>query len=420
MKFRTTVQSGMQNACPRTKKKNGLGARGRNMVSTALLMMIYLSFISLGLPDSMLGSAWPAMNVSLNAPLWGAGLVQMLISFCTIISSLNSAKLIRRFGTGKLTAISVATTALALLGFSLAKNYAFLLLMAVPLGLGAGAVDAGLNNYVALHCEAKHMSWLHCFWGVGTIIGPMILSAVLRVGGSWATGYRAVGLIQCAVSALLFATLGMWKRSNIQQEEYGAKALSVWEVLSLPGAKAGMVTFLCYCAVESTLGLWGATYISQVRGVDEATAASFGAMFYIGITVGRAISGFMAMKLLPKQMVRVGQALLALGCIFMMIPAGSTLSGIGLVVCGLGCAPIYPNIIQDTPVNYGTENSQAAIGVQMAFAYVGSTFLPSIFGALAGVGGYGLLPYFAISICVLMTVLFGIQKKIVETKVKTD
>ena len=390
------------------------------MVSTALLMMIYLSFISLGLPDSMLGSAWPAMNVSLNAPLWGAGLVQMLISFCTIISSLNSAKLIRRFGTGKLTAISVATTALALLGFSLAKNYAFLLLMAVPLGLGAGAVDAGLNNYVALHCEAKHMSWLHCFWGVGTIIGPMILSAVLRVGGSWATGYRAVGLIQCAVSALLFATLGMWKRGNIQQEEHSAKALSVWEVLSLPGAKAGMVTFLCYCAVESTLGLWGATYISQVRGVDEATAASFGAMFYIGITVGRAISGFMAMKLLPKQMVRVGQALLALGCIFMMIPAGSTLSGIGLVVCGLGCAPIYPNIIQDTPVNYGTENSQAAIGVQMAFAYVGSTFLPSIFGALAGVDGYGLLPYFAISICVLMTVLFGIQKKIVETKVKIN
>ena len=376
------------------------------MVSTALLMMIYLSFISLGLPDSMLGSAWPAMNVSLNAPLWGAGLVQMLISFCTIISSLNSAKLIRRFGTGKLTAISVATTALAL--------------MAVPLGLGAGAVDAGLNNYVALHCEAKHMSWLHCFWGIGTIIGPMILSAVLRIGGSWATGYRAVGLIQCAVSALLFATLGMWKHGNIQQEEHGAKALSVWEVLSLPGAKAGMVTFLCYCAVESTLGLWGATYISQVRGVDEATAASFGAMFYIGITVGRAISGFMAMKLLPKQMVRVGQALLALGCIFMMIPAGSTLSGIGLVVCGLGCAPIYPNIIQDTPVNYGTENSQAAIGVQMAFAYVGSTFLPSIFGALAGVGGYGLLPYFAISICVLMTVLFGIQKKIVETKVKTS
>ena len=292
--------------------------------------------------------------------------------------------------------------------------------MAVPLGLGAGAVDAGLNNYVALHCEAKHMSWLHCFWGVGTIIGPMILSAVLRIGGSWATGYRVVGLIQCAVSALLFATLNMWKRTDIQQEEHEAKTLSVLDVLKLPGAKAGMVTFLCYCAVESTLGLWGATYISQVRGVDEAMAASFGAMFYIGITAGRAISGFMAMKLLPKQMVRVGQALLALGCMLMMIPAGSTLSGIGLVMCGLGCAPIYPNIIQDTPVNYGEENSQAAIGVQMAFAYVGSTFLPSIFGALAGVGGYGLLPYFAMGICLLMAVLFGIQKKTVETKVKTN
>ena len=264
-----------------------------NVVSTALLTLIYLSFISLGLPDSVLGSAWPAMTVSLNAPLWGAGLIQMLISFCTIISSLNSARLIRKFGTGGLTAISVATTALALLGFSLAKNYAFLLLMAVPLGLGAGAVDAGLNNYVALHCGAKHMSWLHCFWGVGTIIGPMILSAVLRVGGSWRMGYRAVGLMQCAVSALLFATLGMWKRSDIQQEEREAKTLGVLDVLRLPGAKAGMMTFFGYCAVESTLGLWGATYISQVRGVSEATAASFGAMCYIGLTVGRAASGCM-------------------------------------------------------------------------------------------------------------------------------
>ena len=389
-------------------------------MATFFLCMIYAAFISLGLPDSLLGAAWPAMQPALGVPLDSAGVLSMIVAGGTVVASLSADRMLHRFGTGRVTLVSVTMTACALLGYALAPGFWWLALAAVPMGLGAGAVDAGLNNYVALHCEAKHMSWLHCFWGVGTIIGPMILSAVLRVGGSWATGYRVVGLIQCSVSVLLFATLGMWKRGNIQQEEHGAKALSVWEVLSLPGAKAGMVTFLCYCAVESTLGLWGATYISQVRGVDEATAASFGAMFYIGITAGRAISGFMAMKLLPKQMVRVGQALLALGCIFMMIPAGSTLSGIGLVVCGLGCAPIYPNIIQDTPVNYGTENSQAAIGVQMAFAYVGSTFLPSIFGALAGVGGYGLLPYFAISICVLMTVLFGIQKKIVETKVKTS
>ena len=240
-----------------------------NVVSTALLTPIYLSFISLGLPDSVLGSAWPAMTVSLNAPLWGAGLIQMLISFCTIISSLNSARLIRKFGTGRLTAISVATTALALLGFSLAKNYVFLLVMAVPLGLGAGAVDAGLNNFVALHYEARHMSWLHCFWGVGATLGPVILSLFLGGKHGWRGGYGAVGLMQCAVSALLFATLGMWKRSDIQQEEREAKTLGVLDVLRLPGAKAGMMTFFGYCAVESTLGLWGATYISQVRGVSE-------------------------------------------------------------------------------------------------------------------------------------------------------
>jgi len=382
--------------------------------------MIYAAFISLGLPDSLLGAAWPAMQPALGVPLDSAGVLSMIVAGGTVVASLSADRMLHRFGTGRVTLVSVTMTACALLGYALAPGFWWLALAAVPMGLGAGAVDAGLNNYVALHCGAKHMSWLHCFWGVGTIIGPMILSAVLRVGGSWRMGYRAVGLMQCAVSALLFATLGMWKRSDIQQEEREAKTLGVLDVLRLPGAKAGMMTFFGYCAVESTLGLWGATYISQVRGVSEATAASFGAMFYIGITVGRAASGFMAMKLLPKQMVRLGQALLALGCVLMMIPAGSTLSGIGLVVCGLGCAPIYPNIIQDTPVNYGAENSQAAIGVQMAFAYVGSTFLPSIFGALAGVGGYGWMPYFAMGICAMMAVLFNIQKKIVETKVKTD
>lgn len=385
-----------------------------------LLALIYLAFISLGLPDSLLGSGWPVMHAELGVPVSYMGVVSMVISGGTIVSSLLSDKLTRKLGTGGVTAASVLLTVLGLFGFSFSTKFWMLLAFAVPYGLGAGAIDAALNNYVALHYKARHMSWLHCFWGVGTIIGPMILSAVLRVGGSWRMGYRAVGLMQCAVSALLFATLGMWKRSDIQQEEREAKTLGVLDVLRLPGAKAGMMTFFGYCAVESTLGLWGATYISQVRGVSEATAASFGAMFYIGITVGRAASGFMAMKLLPKQMVRLGQALLVLGCVLMMIPAGSTLSGIGLVVCGLGCAPIYPNIIQDTPVNYGAENSQAAIGVQMAFAYVGSTFLPSIFGALAGVGGYGWMPYFAMGICAMMAVLFNIQKKIVETKVKTD
>lgn len=381
-----------------------------------LLSLIYIAFISLGLPDSLLGSGWPVMHTELGVPVSYMGIVSMVISGGTIISSLLSDKLTRKFGTRIVTVASVFLTVIALFGFSLSSRFWMLIVFAVPYGLGAGAIDAALNNYIALHYKAKHMSWLHCFWGVGTIIGPIILSALLKSGRTWASGYRAVGLIQCGVSLLLFMTLNMWKRGDIQKEELEAKTLSVAEVLRLPGAKAGMTTFFCYCALESTLGLWGATYISQVRGVNEATAASFGAMFYMGITIGRAISGFVAMKLLPKQMVRLGEALLAVGCVMMMIPAGSTLSGLGLVVCGLGCAPIYPNIIQDTPVNYGEENSQAAIGVQMAFAYVGSTFLPSIFGALAGMTGYELLPYFVFALCALMAVLFGVQKKIVESR----
>lgn len=389
------------------------------MVSTALLAVIYISFISLGLPDSMLGSAWPAMSGALSAPLWGAGFVQMLISFCTIISSVNSTRLIRRFGTGRLTMFSVAMTAAALFCFSFARHYAWLLLMAVPLGLGAGAVDAALNNYVALHCQARHMSWLHCFWGVGTIVGPMVLSGCLSMGMGWPAGYRTVGAMQALVCALLYVTLGLWKRGGEQGEEEESRALSIRQVLALPGAVPGMTTFLCYCAVESTLGLWGATYMSVVRGVDEATAASCGAMFYMGITVGRAVSGFLAIRLLPRRLVRIGQALLTAGCVLLMIPAGSALSITGLLLCGLGCAPIYPNIIQDTPVNYGAANSQAAIGVQMAFAYVGSTFMPTVFGALAGGLGYEVMPVFALVFALVMAALFTVQKRIVARRVSS-
>lgn len=385
------------------------------MVSTMLLVIIYLSFISLGLPDSLLGSAWPSMAGELSAPLWGAGLVQMTVSFGTIVSSLNSARLIRRFGTGRLTAISVAMTALALLGFSFARHYVWLLLMAVPLGLGAGAVDAALNNYVALHCAPRHMSWLHCFWGVGTTIGPVILSACIAWGGGWAAGYRVIGALQCVLSAVLFGTLKLWKRGNVQQDEQEARELTVSQVLALPGAKPGMITFLCYCAVESTVGLWAATFMVVARGVNTVQAASYAALFYLGITAGRAISGFMTIRFLPKQMVRLGLALLAAGCVLLFVPVRGLMLA-GLALCGLGCAPIYPNIIQDTPVNYGAENSQAAIGVQMAFAYVGSTFLPSVFGGLAGRLGYGLMPVYALALTALMAAMFAAQKRIVEKR----
>ena len=385
------------------------------MVSAMLLVIIYLSFISLGLPDSLLGSAWPTMVHDLNAPLWGAGLLQMTVSLCTIISSLNSARLIRRFGTGRLTALSGLLTATALLGMSLVPNYAFLLLLSIPLGLGAGAVDAAINNYVALHCEPKHMNWLHCFWGVGTIISPMVMSAVLAAGMRWTVGYRGVSAMQLALSVVLFSTLKLWQDASAQDGEREAKVLTVRQVLSLPGAKQGLLNFTCYCAVESTFMLWSATYLVMARGMDAARAASMGGLFFIGITAGRGVSGFIAMKLKPRQMVRLGQTLMAAAGVLLLVP-GTAVTLAGILLMGLGCAPVYPNIVQDTPRNYGAENSQAVIGVQMAFAYIGSLFMPTIFGWIASILGYGILPVFALVFTAVMIALFNSQQRIVDAR----
>jgi len=385
------------------------------MVSTALLVIIYLSFVSLGLPDSVLGCAWPTMAGDLRAPLWGAGLIQMTVSLCTIISSLNSARLIRRFGTGRLTAFSVVMTAAALMGMSFAPHYVFLLLLGIPLGLGAGAVDAAMNNYVALHCEAKHMNWLHCFWGVGTVISPMILSALLASGFTWKAGYRGVSLIQAALSVLLFATLHMWGGERMQAEERGAKVLSVREVLALPGAKQGLLNFTFYCAAEQTFMVWSATFMVMARGVDAVLAASLGALFFVGMTAGRGASGFIAMRLKPRQMVRLGQAMMVIGCLLLLVPVRAV-TVFGLLFMGLGCAPVYPNIVQDTPRNYGAENSQAVIGVQMAFAYIGSLFAPTIFGWIAEIAGYGALPAFAFVLTAASALLFDRQQKIVSER----
>lgn len=385
------------------------------MVSTMLLVIIYLSFISLGLPDSLLGSAWPTMVSELNAPLWGAGILQMTTSLCTIISSLNSARLIQRFGTGRLTALSCLLTATALMGMSFAPHYAFLLLLCIPLGLGAGAVDAAINNYVALHCEPRHMNWLHCFWGVGTIISPMVMSAVLAGGMRWTAGYRGVGAMQLALSIVLFSTLKLWQDASAQGGERSAKVLTVRQVLSLPGAKQGLLNFTCYCAVESTFMLWSATYLVMVRGMDAARAASMGGLFFIGITAGRGVSGFIAMKLKPRQMVRLGQTLMAAAGVLLLVP-GTAVTLAGILLMGLGCAPVYPNIVQDTPRNYGAENSQAVIGVQMAFAYIGSLFMPTIFGWIAELLGYGILPVFALALTAVMIALFNSQQRIVDAR----
>lgn len=385
------------------------------MVTMSLLVIIYVTFISLGLPDAVLGSAWPTMMVEFAAPVWGAGLLQMTVSLCTIISSLNSAKLIRAFGTGKLTAMSVALTAAALFGFSVAPGYLWLVLLAFPLGLGAGAVDAAINNYVALHCEARHMNWLHCFWGVGTIVGPMILSVCLNAGMKWNIGYRAVSLLQVMLSVVLFMTLNLWKKEGMQEGERSAKVLSVKEVLSLPGAKPGLTMFLCYCGIEQTMLVWVPTFMVLVRGVSEVDAALYGSLFCIGMTLGRLIAGFLAIRMIPKRLVRLGAALMLAGFALMLIPVNAVIIA-GVVLVGLGCAPVYPNVVQDTPVNYGAENSQAVIGVQMAFAYIGSMFMPTGFACMAEYTGFGLLPVFGLLISGTMFVLFNRMKRIVENR----
>lgn len=374
-----------------------------------LLLIIYLSFISLGLPDALLGAAWPSMYRELHVSISYAGAISMIIAFGTIISSLQSDRLTRKLGTGKVTAISVAMTAVALFGFSTSHSFVALCLWAIPYGLGAGSVDASLNNYVALHYESKHMSWLHCMWGIGAAAGPYIMGYVLTNGRSWNSGYRVISVLQIILTMILIFSLPLWKnRPEIiddNGQEVSAKALSLREVIRIPGAKEIMVCFFCYCALEQTAGLWASSYLSLYKGVSAETAATFASMFYIGITIGRALSGFVTMKLNDVQMIRLGQVLIVVGILIMFLPFGQTLSLVGLIVIGLGCAPIYPCIIHSTPTHFGADKSQAIIGIQMASAYVGTLLMPPVFGLIANHITVALLPVYLFIILILMFVM---------------
>jgi len=368
-----------------------------------LLAMIYLAFISLGLPDSVLGAAWPVMHRELAAPLPWSGIIFMIISAGTVISSLLSDRLNLRFGTGKVTACSVALTCAALFGFSISGAFWQLCLWAVPYGLGAGGVDAALNNYVALHYASRHMSWLHCMWGVGATAGPYIMGAALAAGSGWQTGYRVIGCIQLALTAALLLSLSLWKQNSSESgKQAGEKALFLVSVLAIPGAKAVMLAFFCYCALEQTVGLWASSYLVNVRGVDPVTAARYGSLFFFGITGGRAISGFVTYRLNDTQMVRLGQGIVAVGVALLILPLGEPVALAGLVLIGLGCAPIYPCIIHSTPAHFGAERSQALIGVQMASAYVGTSLMPPLFGALAARLTLAIFPLYLL---ILLTVM---------------
>lgn len=452
-------------------------------MASLLLAVIYLTFISLGLPDSLLGTAWPVMHVELAAPVAAQSLISIIISCCTIVSSLLTAKLVHRLGTGKLTALSVALTAGAILGFSATNAFWQLCLIAIPYGLGAGAIDSALNNYVALNYGARHMSWLHCCWGIGASVGPLVMGWALANPLSWHGGYLTIGAMQAIITAALFLSLPLWKSTDgragdgaaneraavqadpagtspamhtrqeecangpngpkrpqtVAQQECGRTADHVeceWaaaepeckqadpaapghtqaeahperplinrELLRLPGARAAIGSFGTYCALEGSIGLWIASYLTMARGLDAATAASIVSQFFLGITIGRLVSGFAAQWLTSENQIRLGQALIAGGLIGLVALNGGVAAGACTFVAGLGCAPIYPSIVALTPKRFGERASQGLVSLQMACAYAGSMLVPPVFGLVAGAGGAVLIPYMIAALLVTNTIL---------------
>lgn len=374
---------------------------------TLLLVIIYLAFISLGLPDSLLGTAWPAAYRELGVSVSMAGFLYAVVSFGTIISSLNSGRIIRRFGTGVTTTVSVAMTAAALLGFSVSPGFGIMFFFAIPLGLGAGSVDAALNNYVALHYGARHMNWLHSFWGIGASLGPAIMSFCLT-RGSWRSGYATIGWIQTALVMVLIGSLPLWTRLSAASKagQNAGRIFSAKELVKMPGARQVLIAFFCYCAVEATAGLWGSSFLVLTKGIAPDTAASWVSLYYFGITFGRLLSGFLTLRISNKNLVRLGQGLIVLGILLIMTASMDVVLLCGFFTIGLGCAPIFPALIHDTPENFGSEASQSFMGLQMACAYVGTTVMPPLFGFLGENLSMGLLPiYLLVNTLVMVAML---------------
>lgn len=390
----------------------------RTRMYSFLLALIYIAFISLGLPDSLLGSGWPVMHLELGVPISYMGIVSMVISGGTIVSSLMSDRLNRKLGTRIVTVMSVFLTVIALFGFSFSSRFWMLIVFAVPYGLGAGAIDAALNNYVALHYKAKHMSWLHSFWGVGTIVSPFIMGYALT-NRTWNSGYRIVSAIQLAIAILLLVTLPVWK-VNKAADETEKKSVGLVSALKIKGVPFLLIGFFAYCAAEATAMQWASTYFVEVKGISAERAATFASLFYIGITVGRFISGFITDKLGDRRMIIIGTSILICGICCLFVPVSSyILAAAAFIIIGLGCAPIYPCIIHSTPNNFGAENSGAIIGIQMASAYVGSTFIPPVFGLLGNSISFKIMPIYLILFFVLMITMIELMFRITgKNKVK--
>ena len=382
-----------------------------------LLALIYICFISLGLPDSLLGSAWPVLHVDIGVPMSYAGIISMVIFIGTIISSLMCDRVSRKLGSGLMTAVSVSLTAIALFGFSISHSFFMLILFAIPYGLGAGGVDAVLNNYVALHYKAQHMSWLHCFWGVGASISPYIMSFSLVKLNSWSRGYLIVSIIQMCLCVFIFLSLPLWKKrgadSSESIDECIGEPLKIRDIISIKGAIFCFFMFFCYCSLELTTSLWATSYLVESRGIGVNIASAFASLFYIGITLGRAINGFLAMRFSDKTLIRVGMVIVTFGIALMFIPIEiCALSG--FIIIGLGCAPIYPCIIHMTPDVFGRDKSQAMIGIQMAFAYIGFCVMPPLFGVIAEKISISLLPAYQLIILIAMAIMHELM--IIKTR----
>lgn len=388
---------------------------------TLLLALIYISFISLGLPDSLLGSAWPVMRVEFNASLDFAGAISMIITAGTIVSSLLSDRMTRKFGAGVVTAVSVSMTAIALFGFSVSGSVPALCLWAIPYGLGAGGVDAALNNFVALHYSARHMSWLHCFWGLGASISPYIMSTALAHNLGWRVGYSTVSIIQVVLALVLFATLPIWKKVRFQTSdastEVTTQPVGLLAALKIRGVPYVLLAFFAYCSLEGIAILWTSSYLVEHRGVDTEVAAAFASLFYLGITAGRFLNGFIADKFGDRNMIRAGIGVLSVGIVLIMLPVSSNIPAfVGLLITGLGCAPIYPSIIHATPSNFGRENSQAIVGIQMACAYTGNTIMPPVFGMCAKHISMALFPFFMAAFAIMMLIMTESLNRICSKK----
>lgn len=371
-------------------------------MGSLLLAVIYLVFISLGLPDSLLGSGWPKMQVFFGVPSSCAGYVSMTICFMTIVSALISPGLIRRFHTKWIVIVSIGLTVLGLLGFSISAEFWMLFLFAVPFGLGAGSIDAAVNHYVANHYPSSVMNFLHCFYGVGAVISPCIMAQALRVA-RWNEGYRWTAYIQMVILLVCVLSLPLWKQNEAAAEGENGDSAGIRETLRVPGVLLTLVAFFAYCSGENTCFLWTPSYFAGTRPyLSDQTVASFGSLIFGGLMLGRLISGFISNRLGDKRLIRIGIAVELFGILLVILPAGGyVLAAIGFVVIGTGMGPVYPAIQHMAPANFGKRYSAAVIGLQMASAYIGSTFMPMVFGLIQQAVGIGIMPLYLTVFAVL-------------------